>query len=101
MNAAEITDKLGLHSLRQRAWVSLRAPYDSTTCLLTQCIVHPIDLCYFWRWSLRRTGMVEQLTPKGWAQLGRASRVLPSTQHAHPSCRPPLMGVLWSPNIVN
>jgi ADP-ribosylation factor protein 1 len=27
MNAAEITDKLGLHSLRQRAWVSL------TTCL--------------------------------------------------------------------
>ena len=23
MNAAEITDKLGLHSLRQRAWVSL------------------------------------------------------------------------------
>ena len=24
MNAAEITDKLGLHSLRQRAWVHLR-----------------------------------------------------------------------------
>lgn len=24
MNAAEITDKLGLHSLRQRAWVSRR-----------------------------------------------------------------------------
>ena len=24
MNAAEITDKLGLHSLRQRAWVSLQ-----------------------------------------------------------------------------
>ena len=23
MNAAEITDKLGLHSLRQRAWVIL------------------------------------------------------------------------------
>ena len=23
MNAAEITDKLGLHSLRQRAWVCL------------------------------------------------------------------------------
>jgi hypothetical protein len=22
MNAAEVTDKLGLHSLRQRAWVS-------------------------------------------------------------------------------
>jgi hypothetical protein len=26
MNAAEITDKLGLHSLRQRAWVRLRIP---------------------------------------------------------------------------
>ena len=25
MNAAEITDKLGLHSLRQRAWVSTAA----------------------------------------------------------------------------
>ena len=24
MNAAEITDKLGLHSLRQRAWVCIR-----------------------------------------------------------------------------
>jgi ADP-ribosylation factor protein 1 len=26
MNAAEITDKLGLHSLRQRAWVRFTAP---------------------------------------------------------------------------
>jgi hypothetical protein len=26
MNAAEITDKLGLHSLRQRAWVGSSAP---------------------------------------------------------------------------
>jgi hypothetical protein len=25
MNAAEITDKLGLHSLRQRAWVSFES----------------------------------------------------------------------------
>jgi hypothetical protein len=25
MNAAEVTDKLGLHSLRQRAWVSYDA----------------------------------------------------------------------------
>ena len=29
MNAAEITDKLGLHSLRQRAWVSPATLYDS------------------------------------------------------------------------
>ena len=27
MNAAEITDKLGLHSLRQRAWVGSCALY--------------------------------------------------------------------------
>lgn len=27
MNAAEITDKLGLHSLRQRAWVSRQIAY--------------------------------------------------------------------------
>ena len=26
MNAAEITDKLGLHSLRQRAWVRMVLP---------------------------------------------------------------------------
>lgn len=48
--------------------------------------------------------MVEQLTPKGWAQLGGSSRVLPvsaSTKHSHPSCRPPVKGVSWSPNIVN
>jgi len=32
MNAAEITDKLGLHSLRQRAWVCLCiSPSDRTT----------------------------------------------------------------------
>jgi len=30
MNAAEVTDKLGLHSLRQRAWVSF------TWCLTQQ-----------------------------------------------------------------
>lgn len=33
MNAAEITDKLGLHSLRQRAWVSPSVEY---TLLLPQ-----------------------------------------------------------------
>jgi hypothetical protein len=27
MNAAEITDKLGLHSLRQRAWVCCLSPF--------------------------------------------------------------------------
>ena len=33
MNAAEITDKLGLHSLRQRAWVC--SSFPNITCLLT------------------------------------------------------------------
>jgi hypothetical protein len=33
MNAAEITDKLGLHSLRQRAWV----------CLPSQCVLTYVD----------------------------------------------------------
>lgn len=41
--------------------------------------------------------MVEQLSPKGWAQLGESSRihsVSASTKHLHPSCRPPLKGCL-------
>ncbi len=33
MNAAEITEKLGLHSLRQRAWVS--PPYIVFSLFLT------------------------------------------------------------------
>jgi ADP-ribosylation factor protein 1 len=40
MNAAEVTDKLGLHSLRQRAWVRVSTPglssdkkqYIQSTC---------------------------------------------------------------------
>lgn len=32
MNAAEITDKLGLHSLRQRAWVSEHQPLALHQC---------------------------------------------------------------------
>jgi len=36
MNAAEITDKLGLHSLRQRAWVRWRVPLPSPPSWLTQ-----------------------------------------------------------------
>ena len=48
--------------------------------------------------------MAEQLTPKGWAQLGRSSRVVfvsASTKHLHPPRRPRLKGVSWSPNIDN
>lgn len=39
MNAAEITDKLGLHSLRQRAWVRARlAPCPPNMLTLAQYI---------------------------------------------------------------
>ena len=49
MNAAEITDKLGLHSLRQRAWVCL----NRMTSVLwntanKDVIVHSINLRYIW-----------------------------------------------------
>ena len=32
MNAAEITDKLGLHSLRQRAWVRYLVIFTTAVC---------------------------------------------------------------------
>jgi hypothetical protein len=38
MNAAEITDKLGLHSLRQRAWVRL----NRSTLVSFVDIIHSI-----------------------------------------------------------
>ncbi len=70
MNAAEITDKLGLHSLRQRAWVRMpilkRASLQRLTYFFT---VYPINLCHIRRWSLRRFGMAQQLPPKGRTQL--------------------------------
>jgi len=70
MNAAEITDKLGLHSLRQRAWVSYRL--TSVTWIRGHANfypVHPIYLCYLRWWSLWGSGMAEQLAPKGWSLL--------------------------------
>ena len=51
MNAAEITDKLGLQSLRQRIWVSFEFTLLKEQVLIL-IPVHPIDLCYFWRWSV-------------------------------------------------
>ena len=54
MNAAEITDKLGLHSLRQRQWYVLHHN------ILPQ--VHPGHLCHQRRWPLRgsRMGMLKE-----------------------------------------
>jgi len=41
MNAAEITDKLGLHSLRQRAWVSL----CDSLCMCLLCRLYTNSCC--------------------------------------------------------
>ena len=45
MNAAEITDKLGLHSLRQRAWV-YSVILRFVAFLANSLPVHSIDLRY-------------------------------------------------------
>ena len=82
MNAAEITDKLGLHSLRQRAWVRSDT---AVLCdlILTSSIVYPVHLCYVRRRLVRGFGMVEQFPPKGWSQLKGPDAALP--------------GLLWLP----
>jgi hypothetical protein len=52
MNAAEITDKLGLHGLRQRTWyIQVRAfliyfLFQTLICMCLGC------MCHIWRWSL-------------------------------------------------
>lgn len=71
MNAAEITDKLGLHSLRQRAWVCFRNLEISHHMLIY--VVHSIHLCYFRRWSVRRFGVACAVSPKGWSPVDLAS----------------------------
>ena len=43
MNAAEITDKLGLHSLRQRAWVSPSTPPSPDPLLLEPIPLTPMQ----------------------------------------------------------
>jgi hypothetical protein len=48
MNAAEVTDKLGLHSLRQRAWVSDIAHRRHPVKHLTLFLVYSIHLRYLW-----------------------------------------------------
>ncbi|CAD6569832.1 MAG: hypothetical protein ASARMPREDX12_003088 [Alectoria sarmentosa] len=71
----ELQRMLNEDELRDALLLVFANKQDLPTCPLTRRIVHPIDLCYFWRWSLRRFGMVEQLTPKGWAQLGGSFRM--------------------------
>ncbi|XP_048608681.1 ADP-ribosylation factor 1-like isoform X1 [Brassica napus] len=40
MNAAEITDKLGLHSLRQRHWLAKKNPHNSSSLRLRHMILY-------------------------------------------------------------
>lgn len=59
MNAAEITDKLGLHGLRQRTWyiqasLSFLLSKDDSAHQL------PGRLRHIWGWPLRRSGMAER-----------------------------------------
>jgi ADP-ribosylation factor protein 1 len=66
MNAAEITDKLGLHSLRQRAWVCLSSfpllylpPADSMQYIQSTCATSGDGLYEGLEWlsnSLRKAG---------------------------------------------
>ena len=64
MNAAEITDKLGLHSLRQRAWVSVFLPVwvhrtDSVQYIQSTCATSGDGLYEGLEWlsnSLRKAG---------------------------------------------
>jgi ADP-ribosylation factor protein 1 len=64
MNAAEITDKLGLHSLRQRAWVStsfmdLRHLTDLDQYIQSTCATSGDGLYEGLEWlasSLRKAG---------------------------------------------
>ena len=47
MNAAEITDKLGLHSLRQRAWVMLSVSIRLLGAGADRFVVYSIYVCHF------------------------------------------------------
>lgn len=54
MNAAEITDKLGLHSLRQRAWVCIsQDPYRITANLssTSNLLVLHLEMVFTRVWS--------------------------------------------------
>lgn len=73
MNAAEITDKLGLHSLRQRAWVGSppfwQKSYRRLTCAYA---VHPIHLRHLRRRSLRGPELAQrELAEAGNCLIGR------------------------------
>jgi hypothetical protein len=87
MNAAEITDKLGLHSLRQRAWVR-NNEMRASRCLANKLPVHPVYLRHIRRRSVRGSRVVEQLAPQGRPQLSYFAHVGRSNLHLPTSAQP-------------
>lgn len=58
MNAAEITDKLGLHSLRNRNWyIQVNCPVVFNQQFYNLFLSG--YLCDIWRWIVRRVRLVE------------------------------------------
>lgn len=55
MNAAEITDKLGLHSLRQRAWVRLLSisavPFANVMYSISNQLVPLLAMVFMKGWN--------------------------------------------------
>lgn len=108
MNAAEITDKLGLHSLRQRAWVCILASCNGTIANIF--LVHSIYLRYIRRWSLRGIGMARNDSPQDWPQLSTTSilnlyttivfaRYYKTNRNVHISTAPPNWSLVHLSNL--
>lgn len=101
MNAAEITDKLGLHSLRQRAWVRLLSTpaiafADVMLSISNQLVLLPVTVfTKGWNgWAIRS----EKLDTIRRAEV---NSLYPSIYSTTSSCHPPLQNVSrsWSPYV--
>jgi hypothetical protein len=86
MNAAEITDKLGLHSLRQRAWVSRVLAAWTVGCddFADGHAVHPVDLRHVGRWSLRGPRVARQYPAQGRPSVTEQCRHPAPPRTGHP-----------------
>lgn len=75
MNAAEITDKLGLHSLRQRAWVCLCVSSRQAGANL-QSTVHPICLRNQRRRALRGPQLAQRALEEARHGLRKGAKMM-------------------------
>lgn len=80
MNAAEITDKLGLHSLRQRAWVS-RPSTTAQQRNANPSTVHPVYLRYLRRRSVRGSRVARHYPPQGGTPVDGYLEASAGSQH--------------------